>query len=139
MDSAVGDVQSVSLDHGFDLECRDAGNVESSQRLEDEDAIDSIQYLRCESGFAQSRHRDSAQLIGLIRISSAEYMQGIGGCIGRENKYRPRSGNLLSVGSLGDEAIVPSGQKILVYVRVRLLEFIQQHDGIGRVTQPRCK
>src|SRR5262249_31785017 len=46
-------------------------------------------------------------------------------------------GDLSPVRGFRDETVIPGGQKVLVDVRMRLFEFVEQNDGVGSIAQAR--
>src|SRR5215470_13825897 len=127
--------QTIPFDHALNLQCGHASDVEICQRTEHEYAIDPVKDFRGETCRPQCGIGLAPQIVGIVRVIPADRRQRIDGRIGRENKNRTRGRDMAFIRRFGDEAIIPGGQKILVNVRMRLFEFVQQNDRIRRVAQ----
>src|SRR5579859_455753 len=88
--------------------------------------------MRFNTSGAKPAPRGAAQLVRVLGILPREVRKLVDRRVGGQDEDRPGGGDLLAVRLLGDEAVVPGGEEVLVHIAVRLLDLVEQDDRIRR-------
>lgn len=86
IDATDADLQPVTLDHAFDLERGNSGDVEPAQRFEHENAIDAAEHFRREAGRSQRMICAASQFIGIVGTAPAQIRERIDGGVRRQDE-----------------------------------------------------